>query len=81
MATIASLRIKAQWEKWLVEHSHQSPATPTPEATRSDRVASGAKPPVFNEILWMAVKREWRARLAAQQLPQDGQDVQGQDRD
>ena len=57
MAKIASLKIKAQWEKWLIE-SHQ--AQPIRSA------------PVFNEILWMAVKREWRSRLRAAQPDRDG---------
>ena len=85
MATINQLRLKPEWERWLADQAQpsQSPATSTPgEANWFDEFASqGVEPRVFNEILWQAVKRQWRARLAAQQLPQAGQDGQGQDRD
>ena len=77
MATIASLKIKAEWEKWLVKSSTHHPgsgSTPA-ELNASDAFSSagaGSAPPVFNEVLWMATKRVWRLRLAAQQLPHQG---------
>lgn len=60
MAKIASLRIKRDWEKWLVESTHQA---------QPSRTA-----PVFNEILWMAIKRQWRARLRDQIDRDQGQE-------
>ena len=78
-AKIASLKIKAQWEKWLVKSTHHPGSGSTPDLlNRSDRFSksrAGSAPPVFNEVLWMATKRVWRARLlAAQQLPQGDQE-------
>ena len=83
MATIASLKIKAEWEKWLVKSTHHPGSGLTPDLPNCfeqfGKSGAGVAPPaVFNEILWMAVKRQWRAklRLAAQQLPQGDQDDQ-----
>jgi len=76
-AKIASLKLKAEWEKWLVKSTHHPGSGPTPgEPNCSKQFGSpgvGVAPPaVFNEVLWMATKRVWRLRLAAQQLPSQG---------
>ena len=77
-AKIASLKIKAEWEKWLVKSTHHPSSGPTPdllnESDSFSKSGAGSAPPVFNEVLWMATKRVWRARLrlAAQQLPSQG---------
>ena len=76
-AKIASLKIKAEWERWLTTHHPGSGSTPDllNASNAFSKSRAGAAPPVFNEVLWMAVKRQWRLRLA-QQLPQGDQDDQ-----
>ena len=74
-AKIASLKIKAEWERWLTTHHPGSGPAPDllNESDSFSKSGAGSAPPVFNEVLWMAVKRQWRLRLAAQQLPQGDQ--------
>jgi len=74
-AKIASLKIKAEWERWLTTHHPgfgSTPDLPTNSEFVGKSRAGSAPPAVFNEVLWMAVKRQWRLRLAAQQLPSQG---------